>query len=201
MSSFFETRRSAKSLRMKFPLLILLLAGSITFAQAATIEGVSVPPQQTVAGTTLQLNGAGLRTVTLAFIPIKAYVASFYAPTALRSEAAVLGSDGPLLFNFTFLQGVSQGQVTDAWNSQFKASVTYTYPRLAADQKKFVGMFGPLKKGGVETVEIVGDETRVYDGGVLKGTISGRDFQKAFLSLWFGSQPVMPSLKKDLLGS
>ena len=111
-----------------------------------------------------------------------------------------LASPGPLAFTFTFLQGVGQGQVTEAWNAQFKASATYQYAGLAADQAKFVAFFGPLKKGGVEMVEIVGTETRVYDGGSLKGTIQGRDFQKAFLSMWFGPQPVMPSLKKTLLG-
>jgi hypothetical protein len=154
-----------------------------------------------VAGETLPLNGAGVRTVTLAFIPIKAYVASFYAPAPLRSETAVLASPGPLQFNFTFLQGVGRGQVTEAWNAQFQASATYTYAGLAADQAKFVALFGPLKKGGVDTVEIVGNTTRVYDGGALKGTISGRNFQKAFLSLWFGSNPVQPSLKSALLGN
>ncbi len=177
---------------------ILLLTPAV--APALTIQGVEIASQQTVAGQTLPLNGAGVRSVTLAFIPIKAYVASFYAPTPLRSEQAVLASPGPMQFNFTFLQGVGQGQVTDAWNSQFQASASYSYPGLAADQAKFVAMFGPLKKGGVETVELVGTDTMVYDGGTLKGTIPGRDFQKAFLSLWFGSKAVMPELKAALLG-
>ena len=180
-----------------FSLLSILPSAALP---AKTIEGVEVLPQKTVAGQSLRLNGAGVRTVKLAFIPIKAYVASFYAPSALHSEKAVLASPGPLQFNFTFLQGVAQGQVTEAWNAQFRESVSYTYPGLAADQAKFVGFFGPLKKGGVETVEIEGDVTRVYDDGRLKGSIEGRDFQKAFLSLWFGSQPVMTSLKAQLLG-
>jgi hypothetical protein len=54
---------------------------------------------------------------------------------------------------------------------------------------------------GTQTVEFVGTTTRVIENGQLKGTINGRDFQKAFLSLWFGSNPVMPSLKSALLGS
>lgn len=184
---------------------ILLAAFSLftvlASANALQIEGVTVPAQTTVSGATLQLNGAGVRTVTLAFVPIKAYVASFFAPTPLRTAAAVTPSAGPFQFNFTFLQGVGQGQVTDAWNAQFKASASYSYPGLAADQAKFVGFFGPLKKGGVETVEIDGNETRVYDNGSLKGTVEGADFQKAFLSLWFGSNPVQASLKSALLGN
>ena len=184
-----------------------ILLGTLVFftlltpASALQIEGVNVPAQTTVSGKTLPLNGAGLRTVTLVFLPIKAYVASFYAPAPVRSEADVAASPGPFQFNFTFLQGVGQGQVTDAWNAQFKTSATATYPGLASDQAKFVAMFGPLKKGGVETVEIDGNATRVYDNGTLKGTIQGADFQKAFLSMWFGSNPVMPGLKTALLGN
>lgn len=167
---------------------------------ALEIEGVSIPQTTTVSGKSLQLNGAGLRTVVLWVVPVKAYVASFYAPTPLRSAKEVLSSNGPLQFNFTFLQGVSQKQVTDAWQAQFDESVSYTYPGFEKDRDAFIRLFGPLKKGGVETVEIEGNETRVYDSGQYKGTITGNNFQKAFLSLWFGDKPVMPSLKADLLG-
>lgn len=183
-----------------FALLATVFIGLASLS-AEVIEGVTVPQEKAVAGVSLQLNGAGVRTVKLAFVPIKAYVASFYAPSPLRSEEEVWAANGPLQFNFTFLHGVGHGQVTEAWNAQFEASVTHQYAELAADQKKFVGLFGPLKKGGVETVEIVGDETLVYDGGLFKGAIKGKDFQKAFLSMWFGSKPVMPSLKSELLGN
>lgn len=184
-----------------FLISLLSVLAVLPLARALEIEGVSIPAQKTVSGTTLQLNGAGVRTVTLAFVPIKAYVASFYAPAPLRTANAVMASPGPLQFNFTFLQSVSQGQVTDAWNAQFKQSVTYSYPGLAKDQAAFVAMFGPLKKFGVETVVLDGDATQVFDGGTLKGSIAGRDFQKAFLSMWFGTNPVMPSLKNALLGN
>jgi hypothetical protein len=50
-------------------------------------------------------------------------------------------------------------------------------------------------------VQFVGSQTQVYDNGQLKGTILGRDFQKAFLSLWFGSNPVQQDLKAALLGN
>jgi hypothetical protein len=61
-------------------------------------------------------------------------------------------------------------------------------------------MFGALKNGGVEQVRIVGTNTVVFDQGIQRGTIPGRDFQKSFLSLWFGSNPVAPDLKNALLG-
>ena len=178
-----------------------LLLLSIQAVFPLEIQGVQVPPQVSVNGQTLTLNGAGLRTVTIAFIPIKAYVAAFYTPSPLKSEEAVLASPGPMQFTFTFLKSVSQGQVTDAWQSQIKASMTYNYPGVEKDCSAFVGMFGALAQGGVEMVQLIGTETLIYDSGQLKGTILGRDFQKAFLSMWFGSNPVQQDLKAALLGN
>lgn len=179
---------------------LALLLLSIHAAFPLEVQGVQVPPQVSVNGQTLALNGAGLRTVTIAFIPIKAYVASFYTPSPLKSEDAVLASPGPMQFTFTFLKSVSQGQVTDAWQSQIKASMTYSYPGVEKDCAAFVGMFGALAQGGVEMVQLSGTETLIYDSGQLKGTIQGRDFQKAFLSMWFGANPVQQDLKTALLG-
>jgi len=170
-------------------------------APALEIEGVQIPQQTTVSGQTLQLNGAGLRSFKVLLVPIKVYVASFYSAVPLRTAADAMATQGPVKFNFTFLVAVDQGKVADAWNSQFKASATATYPGLPKDQAAFVSMFGPLKAGGVQSVEIEGNATRMYDGGKLKGTITGRDFQKAFLSMWFGPNPVTSDLKAALLGS
>ncbi len=186
---------------MKLPVfLTILLLGTIP-ARALEIEGVNIPPKTTVNGQTLVLNGAGLRSFVLLVVPIKVYVASFYAPAPLRTAAAVNASPGPLQLNFTFLQTVSQNQVAKAWRSQFDASTTFNYDGFAKDRDTFIGFFGALKSGDVQTVEIVGGDTRVLVNGSLKGTIPGPNFSKAFLSLWFGSNPVTSDLKAALLGS
>jgi hypothetical protein len=184
--------------RVSLSALILL---SLHSGFSLEIEGVNVPQQKTVNGQALSLNGAGLRTVTLGFIPIKAYVASFYSPSPLKSEDAVLASPGPLQFTFTFLRAVSQNEVIQAWQNQIQASMTYTYPDLERDRTAFLGMFGAITQGGVQMIQLVGTDTLVYDNETLKGTIPGRDFQKAFLSLWFGSKPIQADLKSALLGN
>ncbi|MFY8269067.1 MAG: chalcone isomerase family protein [Terrimicrobiaceae bacterium] len=185
--------------KLTLPAFALLCA--LTSASALEIQGVAVPQQVQVSGQTLTLNGAGLRTVTLLLIPIKAYVAAFYSPTPLRAEADVQTSPGPLQFTFTFLRAVSQSDVAQAWGTQFADSNTHSYPGFASDLAAFIAMFGPLNQGGVQMVQLVGTDTLVYDKGQLKGTLPGRDFQKSFLSLWFGSNPVAPALKAALLGS
>ena len=181
-------------------LLATLLFLSISPARAVEIEGVVVIPQSQVAGKQLELNGAGLRVFTLLLVPIKIYVAAFYSATPLRSPDAVMDSAGPMVFDFTFLRDVGQSDVTKAWTSQFAQSVSYTYPGYAKDRDSFISMFGALKSGGVEQVQFIGTNTIVIDQGVTKGTIPGRDFQKSFLSLWFGSNPVSADLQSALLG-
>ncbi len=173
---------------------------SIPPLRALTIEGVAVPPTSSVGNATLQLNGAGLRTFTLVLVPIKIYVAAFYTPSPLRTPAAVEASPGPMKFVFTFLRGVSQGQVAQAWSSQFAASATFPYAGFDKDRDAFIGMFGPIQPMGTQTVAFDGTDTKIYDAGRLKGTIPGRNFQRAFLSMWFGSRPVSDDLKSQLLG-
>jgi hypothetical protein len=103
-------------------------------------------------------------------------------------------------FTFTFLKSVGLGQVKRAWTDQFADSTTFTYAGFEKDRDAFIALFGPIKSGGIESVQLVGTDTLVFDSGELKGTILGRNFQRAFLSLWFGSKPAMPELKTALLG-
>jgi hypothetical protein len=180
--------------------LLTLAFGLFLTANVAAREmyGVSLPEQKTVAGKELVLNGAGLRTVFV--LKIKIYVAAFYAPRPLKTAEEVSASEGPLRFDFTFLRAVGQAKVTEAWTAQLKDSVSYTYPGYEQDRDTFIKAYGPIKKFGVESVEIENDETRMYDDGVLKGTVKGKEFQKAFLSMWFGAKPVSPDLKAQLMG-
>ena len=84
--------------------LLLALTFACAFAPksacALQIEGVEIPPQVKVGGTTLHLNGAGMRTLSPMGIPINLYVASFYSPTPIRSEKAALAAVAPLQLQF-----------------------------------------------------------------------------------------------------
>lgn len=167
---------------------------------AKEVEGVTIPPNVTLAGKSLQLNGTAVRNFRWLSIPIRIYVAAFYTPAPLRSAKEAMASQGPLQFNFIFLRDVNQQQVTEAWQKQMAASAGITYDGYEKDRDRFVGMFGPLKTGGTQTVELIGQDTVVTDQGIPKGTIPGRNFQKAFLSMWFGENPVSDSVKSGLLG-
>lgn len=175
------------------------IVGLATAAHAAKkLAGVTLEPTKTVSGKTLKLNGAGIRTATV--LKVKVYVAALYTPEPITTTEQGLNAAGPVRFDFTFVRSFPQKKVADAWRFTFKESASHTYPDLNKDVETFLAGYGPIKEFGVEAVEIEGDETRIIDDGKVTGTIKGRDFQKAFLSLWFGSKPVMPELKTALLG-
>lgn len=176
-------------------LAVMLNAG---VAGAREILGVNLPETREIAGQNAVLNGAGVRLATV--LRVKVYVAALYTTKKLSTVEEVMASKGPMRFDFNFLRAFEQKKVVDAWKWQFEQSNEHIYAGLQKDLDAFYGAFGPLKKFGVESIEIEGDETRVFDDGALKLTIKGRDFQKSFLSLWFGSKPVMPELKTAFLG-
>jgi len=177
-----------------------LLCVTMTTAPAKEIEGVKVPGKLQVSGKSLTLQGAGVRQVTFLGFPVKVYVGAFYASQQVTSLDNAVSAPKPMQFDFTFLRSVGQSDVTKSWNAQFAASNTYTYPGFEQDLAKFVAAFGPLNNGDVESVRLLDGETQVFDKGQLKATIPGQNFQKAFLSLWFGSKPVTPELKNLFMG-
>ena len=108
----------------------------------------------------------------------------------------------PLLqLDFTFLRSVNRGKVIMAWQRQLDYSVSYTYNGYENDRDDFVRMMssGPIEYEGTQTVQLIGDETLIFDQGKYMGKITGHEFQKSFLSMWFGENPVAHDLKEGLL--
>ncbi len=156
-------------------------------------------PESVVAGgKTLALNGAGVRTATM--FKINVYVAALYTPGPVRDAGTALKLSGPLRFDFRFLRAVSREKVVRAWTWQFDQSAGHSYPGLKKDSRDFAELFEALKEGGLQTVEFEGDDSLVTQDGRPLGRVKGRDFQLAFLSLWFGENPPTMELKKKLLG-
>jgi hypothetical protein len=201
-------------------LLVLLFGSSLLMMDKSearhVLEGIHLPLEKTLTPSVvtsssaddphhvLRFNGAGVRSINMFGWEFKVYVAGFYTGIPLESTESVfaaLDNDTHMQLDFTFLRYVNQGRVTDAWNQQLAHSVDYSYPGYENDRDFFIGSFGPIENGGTETVQLLADGTTVLiDQGVQKGVIDGRDFQKAFLSMWFGDNAVAPDLKAGLLG-
>ena len=189
---------------------------------------IKLPDVRLVNGVTLQRNGQGVRRISFFGMDINIYVAGLYSQSPLLCEEDVMGrcsssSDSeaspasskegnyeneittngcPILqLEFTFLRSVGQGKVQMAWQRQLDHSVSYKYDGYEKDCEFFITMMSsrPIEYGGTQTVQLIGDETHVVDQGQLMGKIVGYEFQKSFLSMWFGATPVADDLKAGLL--
>jgi hypothetical protein len=178
---------------------LCLLALPLVSASSHIMEGIHLPSFRLVEDKTLTLNGAGVRSVSFFGLHVKVYVAGLYTERPMLEASDNV--DQMMQLDFTFLRDVNQYRVTSAWESQLEDSVSHRhYDGYPKDRDRFISMFGPIKQGGTETVLLMGDDTVIIDQGVQKGRIAGRDFQKAFLSMWFGERAVAADLKSGLLG-
>ncbi len=162
------------------------------------IEGVKLPAIMKCAGQDIALSGHGLRTAT--FFKIKIYVAGFYAGEKISSSNLEKLAQRPLCFSFTYLKDFSDSDVDRAWSYQFEESSEHSYPKFKDDVKLLKNFFGKIYGERNQVIELSQDSTFFYENGKPVGEIKGADFQKAFLSIWFGKKPPTEELKKSLLG-
>src|SRR4029434_5379113 len=81
-------------------------------------QGVNFPEQMQLDGSTLRLNGLGLRQAT--FLKVNVYVAALYVANVSSEAQALLGSNTPKELILHFLHHVSDDELTKAWEEGFE---------------------------------------------------------------------------------
>lgn len=166
-------------------------------APAAELAGVSMPDRVEVGGSTLVLNGQGLREKFF----VDVYVAGLYLPKKERSEDAIFGSDTPRHLVMHFVHDVTEDQVCDAWKESLEANRPNAPAALAADFDTLCGFMEDVEDGEAMVFTYVpGTGTTVEVKGEEKGTIEGKEFADALFASWIGEKPATGKLKKGLLG-
>src|SRR5512137_177874 len=120
----------------------MALAAAGATAQAVEIEGVKLEPTAQVGGTTLQLNGAGLR--TRAFF--KVYVAGLYVPQKAGNAAALLAQKGARRVAITMLRNVDADSFAGALNDGLRNN--HTEAQIAAFKAQIDALNANLKAVG-----------------------------------------------------
>ena len=191
--------------RTQRTLFLLVLLGTsaavwgVGTATAKECLNVSYPDQVAVNGSTLALNGLGLRQATA--LKINVYVAALYVAATSADANAILGASTPKQMILHFVRGVSRSDLTKARDEGFEANAKEQLPALKARVEKFKSMMTDMKSG--ERMSFTykpGSGVLVDVSGTAKGTIEGDDFAKALLSIWLGTHPPNSELKAGLLG-
>lgn len=182
--------------------LSLIFAVVLYVAPAWAMELAGVDIEEKVvndAGTTLQLNGAGIRTKFF----FKIYIAELYMENPQKKAAKVIADDGAKRVVMHFLYDeVGRDQIVEAWEDGFSAN-TGEAARQALEKRieKFNAMFTEdMKEGDTIVFDFLpGQGTRVTVKGEVKGVIEGKDFNDALLAIWLGEEPVGEDLKRAML--
>lgn len=176
----------------------LLAATLAAGAGAVELAGVSLPDSVQVAGTTLKLNGAGIRKKVI----IKVYVGGLYLAAPKPDPAAILAADEPrqMIMHFVYKE-VEAAKVTEAFRDGFASNSAASLPTLQARLDVFCALWPTMRAGDRAVMTYVpGTGTSLVINGKELGTTEGRDFADALFAVWLGQKPADSGLKEGLLG-
>ena len=182
-------------------LIALFLLCLTAQAFALEVAGVKLDDKVQVGNTTLQLNGAGIRTKLF----FKVYVGALYLGEKKHSATAVLTDEGAKRVTLHMLRELSSEKLLEAFEKGMAANNTSAeLAALDARIKEFSAIFRTLNevvKGDVITLDYFPEEgTRIGVNGTEKGRVAGAAFNRVLLKVWLGDVPVDEGLKKGLLG-
>ena len=179
----------------------LMLSLSAMAAQV-DVGGIKLEDTADVAGTKLQLNGAGIRYKAI----FKVYVGALYVGKKIATPEEFYAATGPKRMSITMLREIDSNELGKAFTKGFednapKGEMSRLIPGLVrmgqvfADQKKLVAgdNFTTDWIPGVGTVITV------------KGKVQGEPFKEpeffnALMRIWLGPHPADFKLKDALLG-
>ena len=179
---------------------LLLWAG--TAVAAVDIAGVKVDEALSVAGTRLQLNGAGVRYKG----PFKVYVGDLYATRPVKSLDELIAAPGPKRLGMTFLREINSAEFGKMLTRGIEDNVSRSeVSKIIPGMIKMGDIFAANKAfvpGDVCVLEW--DPAKglsIWAKGKLQAEpMNDPAFYRALMSIWFGPTPADWKLKDALLG-
>lgn len=183
-------------LRLAGGLLALVLLQPAVSAHE--VEGVMLPPRMTLAGTTLVLNGAGVRR----YFVFKVYVGALYLEQRAETPRAILEGSMPKCIYLQFLRDVSRKHIARTLLDGVRANVDPAMlERLEPRIEQLRAAIPDLRAGDrVRLTFPRPARTAAWINDELVADVPGHEFQQAVLRFWLGKHPVDAHLKQALLG-
>ena len=184
----------------------LLMGGLATLALPAwadrEVEGFRFAERLELAGSTLELNGVGLRAVAW----LKGYALALYMAQKTRDAAQAVAMPGPKRLQLRMLVEVDADEFVKA----FVKGVSRNTPpgeqlRLEERRKRFAAQIQALqrlrKRDTIDLDFIPAQGLRMTVNGTPHGEpIPGADLYAALMRVFLGDHPADPELKAGLLG-
>ncbi|WP_428534013.1 chalcone isomerase family protein [Rhodopila sp.] len=169
-------------------------------ANAADLDGVSMPETRVVDGVNLRLNGIGLRTYSVVGIHI--YVAGLYLERQSDNPDSILHSPERKLLDLHFVHDVGAKDAREAWQDGFasncKPPACYLDP---GDVQRFLAAVPAVRRGDQSSLWFTPKGVNVTLNGRPMGQVNDPHFATAMLATFIGPVPPSEKLKRELLGS
>lgn len=191
-------------MRKVLPILSLAAALCWTGAAHAAVEiaGVKVEEAITVAGTKLQLNGAGIRYKG----PFKVYVGDLYTTRPVKSLDELIAAPGPKRLSMTFVREINSGEFGKLLTRGIEDNVSrQELSKIIPGMIKMGDIFAANKAFAPGDVCALEWDPAKGLSIWAKGKLQSEPFQdpaffRALMSIWFGQSPADWKLKEELLG-
>ena len=167
------------------------------------LAGVKVEDSVTIAGTKLQLNGAGIRYKG----PFKVYVGDLYTTQPVKSLDELIAAPGPKRLSMTFVREINSADFGKLLTRGIEDNVSRSeISKIVMGMVKMGEIFAANKNfmpGDVCALEW--DPAKglsIWAKGKLQAEpIKDPAFFRALMSIWFGHTPGDWKLKDQLLGT
>lgn len=171
---------------------VFLFSSTLT---AKEFKGVQMDDQLQIAGTTLKLNGMGLRR---AFSMFDVYVGGLYLAEKSNDTEAILKSTTPKHIVLHFKRYLEKDKLKDAWEEGFmkNAEKGYTY---SPDLRKVNDLMSNMSKDDKMSFTFFTDRVDVVVKDREVQSIPGAEFSRTMLKVFINNPPDA-DLKKGLLG-
>jgi hypothetical protein len=170
--------------------------------QAREVEGVKYEEAIDLAGSKLQLNGAGTRYKAV----FKVYTAGLYLSRKAGTAAEVVAAPGPKRLSLTFVREIGSEELGRLFIKGIKANTPNDeYTRIVGSVMRMSQVFYEARKmkvGEVINVDwMPGKGTLISIRNVPVGDpFPEPEFYGALLRIWLGQDPADWQLKDALLG-
>lgn len=183
------------------PALLALLLGLTLPASALEVGGINFPPSTDVQGSTLQLNGAGVRYKAV----FKVYAAGLYTPRKVGSLEEILKAPGPKRMSITMLREIDAAELGKLFSRGMEDNMDRAaFAQLIPGILRMSQIFSDHKKlqaGDNFTLDWVPNQGLMIS---VKGKPQGAPFKEpeffaALMGIWLGKSPADWQLKNALL--
>jgi hypothetical protein len=168
---------------------------------ARNVGGVDLPDSIQAGGSTLALNGAGVRTKFF----INLYVGALYLQSSGADAGAIVSADEPMAITLHIISDkITSDRMVEATEEGFEHSTGGNTAPLKESIDAFMAFFRePIANGDVFEIGYVppSGEIRVSKNGEPKGAVpGGLPFKRAVFGIWLGDKPAQKSLRDQMLG-